>query len=173
MPLAISLYDALRFQRPRQIEKEDSPGGNIYDAGFASLQRIVRGSRWRYIPSTLALVLGCYMALGLWSGLNSTYICPLVVGDTRRIPLTQWLAATLDSFLAIATYELCLPSRTAGGTSRGRGPVIWSTILLVSSVVVAWLTSADEILGNRRCLVRDWRRHILCEAAGPSLASTA
>jgi hypothetical protein len=72
------------------------------------------------------------MALGLWSGLNSTYICPLVVGETRSIALVQWLAATLDSFVAIATYELCLPYRAAGGTSRGRGPIIWSTILLVS-----------------------------------------
>ena len=131
LPLSISIYDALRFQQPRQIENEESPDGSIYDAGFASLQRIIRGSRWRYIPSTCTLVLGSYMALGLWSGLTSTYICPLVVGETRSIPLMQWLGAALDSFLAIAAYELYLPQSTTLGTSRGRGPAIWSTILIV------------------------------------------
>ena len=105
LPLCISIYDALRIQRPRQSENEESADGSIYDAGFASLQRTIRGSRWRYIPSTCALVLGSYMALGLWSGLTSTYICPLVVGETRSIPLMQWLGAALDSFLAIAAYE--------------------------------------------------------------------
>jgi hypothetical protein len=131
LPLSISIYDALRIQRPRQSENEESPDGSIYDAGFASLQRIIRGSRWRYIPPASALVLGSYMALGLWSGLTSTYICPSVVGETRSIPLMQWLGAALDSFLAIAAHELCLPQSTPFGTSRGRGPTIWSTILIV------------------------------------------
>jgi hypothetical protein len=72
------------------------------------------------------------MALGLWSGLNSTYICPLVVGEAQRIPLMQWFSAMLDSFLAIAAYELCLPQGTVGSTTRGRGPAIWSTIMIVS-----------------------------------------
>jgi hypothetical protein len=43
----------------------------------------------------------------------------------------QWLGAALDSFLAIAAYELCLPQSTPFGTSRGRGPTVWSTILIV------------------------------------------
>lgn len=131
LPLSISIYDALRIQRPKQTENEESPDGSIYDAGFASLQRIFRGSRWRYIPSTCALVLGSYMALGLWSGLTSTYICPVVVGEARSIPLMQWLGVALDSFLAIAAYELCLLPNTPFGTSRGRGPAIWSIILIV------------------------------------------
>jgi hypothetical protein len=131
LPLSISIYDALRFQQPQQTENEESPNGSIYDAEFASLQRIIRGSRWRYIPSTCALVLGSYIALGLWSGLTSTYICPLVVGETRSIPLMQWLGAALDSFLAIAAYELCLLQSPAFGTSQGRGLAIWSTILIV------------------------------------------
>jgi hypothetical protein len=173
VPLAISVYDALRFQRPRQTEKEEPPDGSIYDAGLASLQRIVRGSRWRYVPSTSALVLGCYMALGLWSGLNSTYICPLVVGETRSIPLMQWLGATLDSFLAIATYELCLPHSTAGSISRGRGPAIWSTILIVRCSTVHRLYFTDRLQGNGHYLVDDWCCCVLCEAAVPCLASAA
>jgi hypothetical protein len=128
LPLSISIYDALRFQQPQQTENEESPDGSIYDAGFASLQRIIRGSRWRYIPSTCALVLGSYMALGLWSGLTSTY---MVVGETRSIPLMQRLGAALDSFLAVAAYEPSLPQSTPFSTSRGRGPAIWSTILIV------------------------------------------
>jgi hypothetical protein len=73
------------------------------------------------------------MALGLWSGLTSTYICPIVVGEAKSIPLMQWLSVALDSFLAIAAYELCLPQSTPFGTSRGRGPAIWSTVLIVGS----------------------------------------
>jgi hypothetical protein len=43
----------------------------------------------------------------------------------------QWLGVALDSFLAIAAYELCLPQSTLFGASRGRGPAIWSAILIV------------------------------------------
>ena len=78
------------------------------------------------------LTVGCYMALGLWSGLNSTYICPLVVGQTRTVPLMQWLSAGLDTFLAIAAYELSFPLGPAGNNSRGRGALIWGPILIVS-----------------------------------------
>ena len=76
------------------------------------------------------------MALGVWSGLNSTYICPLVVGDARTVPLMQWFAASLDSFLAIAVYELALPQSNSGSTGRSRGPAIWSTMLIVSHFTV-------------------------------------
>jgi hypothetical protein len=174
LPLSISIYDALRIQRPRQSENEESPDGSIYDARFVSLQRTIRGSRWRYIPPACALVLGSYMALGLWSGLTSTYICPLVVGETRSIPLMQWLGAALDSFLAIATYELCLPQSTPFGTSRGRGPTIWSTILIVGcpkkSVICTRLT---ECQGNSHSLVDCWHFSLLWEAAVPTMAYTA
>ena len=173
VPLAISIYDALRFQKPRQTEKEDSPGGNTYNAGFTSLQRMVRGSRWRYVPPTCALVLGCYMTMGLWSGLNSTYICPLVVGEARSIPLMQWLSAMLDSFVAIATYELCLPPTPVGSNFRGRGPAIWSTILVVSCSNAHHLYLTDGMQdgshylgGNRHCCV-------FCKARISSLASAA
>ena len=79
------------------------------------------------------------MALGLWSGLNSTYICPLVVGDTHTVPLMQWFAASLDSFLAVAVYELSLPQSNSGITGRSRGPAIWSTILIVSHSTINYL----------------------------------
>jgi hypothetical protein len=173
VPLAISIYDALRFQRPRQTDKEESADGNIYDAGFALLQHIIRGSRWRYVPSTCALVLGCYMALGLWSGLNSTYICPLVVGESRSIPLMQWLGATLDSFLAIAAHKLCLPQSPLGPNIRGHGPAIWSTILIVSYSIVHHLYLTYRIQDNGHNLVGNWHCRIFCESGISSLASTA
>jgi hypothetical protein len=156
---------------PQQTEKEDSPGGNIYDDGFASLQNIVRGSRWRYVPSTCALVLGCYLALGIWSGFNSTYICPLAGGERRSIPLMQWLGAALDSFLAIASYELCLPQSPVGSNTRGRGPIIWSTILIVSRSSARHLYLTDSIQDNGRHLVGNRWCCLFGEAGISSLAS--
>ncbi len=130
IPLVIAIYDAVRFQKP--VEKEEAGSASIFDKGRASLKYFLIGSRWRYVPSACALTAGCYMTLDLWSGLNSTYICPLVVGETRTIPLMQWGSASLDCFLAIAAYELSLPHTSGGGTTRARGPAIWSAVTIVS-----------------------------------------
>lgn len=70
------------------------------------------------------------MAMGLWSGQNSTYICPLVLGETKKIPIMQWGSLAIDAFLAITAYELSLPHSSS--SSRGHGPMIWSTVVVVS-----------------------------------------
>ena len=133
IPLLIAIYDAVRFQNA--TEKEDTAFASIHEGWRVSFTHFVRGSRWRYIPSACALTVGCYMALDLWSGLNSTYICPLVVGEARTIPFMQWGSAGLDCFLAITAYELSLPNTLGGSTTRSRGPTTWSAIAIVSLAI--------------------------------------
>ena len=101
-------------------------------------------SRWRYIPSAILLLTGCRLAMGLWSGLDSTYICPTIGGQTRTIPTMQWIAAAIDLFLVVAAYELSLPQVQSGRPGRGRGPVIWSSVLLVSGKIIVGTYLTDS-----------------------------
>ena len=100
------------------------------------LQWYLLPRRWRYIPSTLVMSTGLFLGLHMWDGLNSTYICPLVVSkpfEARSLPMIQVLALFLDTYLAISTLELCGP--TGGVESVDHIPLVVSKILLSAPVV--------------------------------------
>ena len=134
----------MRFQKPRPKDKQEYSDESIYEAGFASVKHFLCSSRWRYIPSAILLLTGCRLAMGMWSGLNSTYICPTIGGQTRTIAAMQWIAAAIDFFLVVAAYELSLPQAQSGRPGRGRGPVIWSSVLLVSGRITVSTCLTDS-----------------------------
>lgn len=83
----------------------------------------------------------------------------------------QWLGAALDSFLAIASYELCLSQSPVGSNTYGRGPTIWGTVLIVSRSNAHHLYWTYPIQDNGRPLVGDRCCRLFREVRISSLAS--
>lgn len=75
------------------------------------------------------------MLLSLWSASTSTYICPLVGRQSIVVALLQTLATLIDSFLAIASVELSLPFGQPSSSSRPKGPVIWTSVLVTTAAI--------------------------------------
>lgn len=128
LPLLISAYDYWRWQRFRPKDDDTAPDGSVYDAIGAKLTH----GRFRYIPAACLLTLGGFLASSRQSGSRSTYICPIVLGLGRSIPLMQWLGVLLDCFLAVTAAELAQRGAGAGYGRRGRGSAVWAWVLLVS-----------------------------------------
>ena len=118
---------------------------DLHGNAFVALQRWFQISRFRHVPPTFLVSLGCHLASGLWSGASSTYICPLVVGQTRTVPFMQFVGAVLDCYLAITAYELCRQEASGDHNAGANTPPVWGSALLVrkSSVMscASWLTT--------------------------------
>lgn len=136
------LYDYFRFQRGRLIpdtkdlEEPSSMDGTIYEAAFEGLceqlLHLLHGNSRFFVPA-LALALGAYLTTSLTSGINSTYICPLILGERTKIPFLQLVGAAIDGFILAVASEL---SQRAGGNGTGtfnRGSTAIGWMLLVSS----------------------------------------
>jgi Glycosyl transferase family 90 len=83
------------------------------------------------------LSVGAYFSLEIWDGVNSTYICPIAVGEQRTIPLMQWANLAIDAFIIIALYETALNSGNSTSRNKTRPFVVWAFVLFVASVVWA------------------------------------
>lgn len=134
LPMAVALYDALRFQKPVITVVEDCPDASMYETIYEDTRSYVRCSRFRYVPSTTLLSVGLYLTTFLWSGLPSTYICPVVGAQNRAIPSLQFAAFLLDFGLLIAFLELALHGSLQTLGNRGRGPVAWAHIIIAASI---------------------------------------
>lgn len=131
IPFVLSLYDSFRSQRPRPQRH-----GKILDAtaprlGHHSIRRRYLDSSFKYVLPAFLVSYGCHLASGIWSGVSSSYICPLVVGQTRTVPAMQFLGAVLDCCLAIIAFELCLQTHINGEKGATSAPLVWGSILLV------------------------------------------
>lgn len=136
VPLVLAVYDGLRRQRWRSRSHRDVSDLGVYGTVYKSSGlHWFLDSRFRYVFPTFLVTLGCHLASGLWSGVSSTYICPLVVGQTRTVPLMQLVAAALDCHLAITAYGLCL--QKPGRPVKGGASILlwWGFILLAASAL--------------------------------------
>jgi hypothetical protein len=141
IPFVLSLYDSFRFQRPRSRGDEEPSVHNLHETVYDALHRWYLDSRFRYVFPAFLVSFGSFLASGLWTGASSTFICPLVVGQTRTVPLMQFFCVALDSWLAIAVYELCLQKSSKDKEARAKTPLVWSSILLVRILTEIVLTS--------------------------------
>lgn len=135
LPLLLAIYDAARFQRPVNFESEEKPDQNVYESMSVALRRYILRPRTRLLLPAFLLSYGSYLVLGLWTSSNSTYICPVVVGDARTIPLMQICALFLDWCLAVLVYEMS-PRSDGSGLSGRRMAILWSSTMI--GVVAVW-----------------------------------
>jgi hypothetical protein len=129
LPLLLALYDCVRFQQYKSIELPEKPDHSVYDAIQERVRRYILRPRYRYMLSVCLTCLGSSLLLGLWRPLNSTYICPIVTGEQRSIPLLQVGGLLLDFIVAVVAHEM-IPRPDGSGLSPRRTTVLWSTILL-------------------------------------------
>lgn len=134
LPFLLALYDAVRSQRTLGPEPEERPDSSMYDSLQAALGRWIVRPRTRFLFPMFLLSSGCYLAQGLWSSSNSTYICPIVVREPRTIPMMQISALALDVLLAIIVYETT-PKTDGRGLSGRRCVVLWSSAMAATSIV--------------------------------------
>lgn len=166
------MYDGLRRQRWRSRSHRDVSDLGVYGTVYKSSGlHWFLDSRFRYVFPTFLVTLGCHLASGLWSGVSSTYICPLVVGQTRTVPLMQFVAAALDCHLAITAYGLCL--QKPGRPVKGGASILlwWGFILLVCTISTGCYASHTDVLCFRQlrpCGLSSSSSPILNTAAGLS-----
>ncbi|KEF63809.1 uncharacterized protein A1O9_01787 [Exophiala aquamarina CBS 119918] len=141
LPFLIALYDAARSQKWRTLQGEKQS-----DPSFFGLARRVTGpiqrpiSTWilqprtRYLLPLFLIASGCYLVQGMWHSSTTTYICPIVTGELKIIPLFQFLALLLDFLIAIIVYETH-PKSDGSGLSGRRCVVLWSSSLLGVSFI--------------------------------------
>lgn len=98
-------------------------------------RRYLLHSRWRCIPSVLLLSSGCYLITHLWDATNSTYICPIVVGEANIIPAMQVLALFLDAFMAIILLELLQALQKTSGQNYTKFSLVVASVLFVVSLI--------------------------------------
>lgn len=152
LPLLLAIYDALRLQKPGL---HNGTGTNSdFTSHQGSFQPIVTrllSSRWRFVPTTFLLSLGCHMVAGLWLTSESSHVCPRSSSDSTAIPQLQWLALLLDTSLAISAAELALPSATA--SSRLSKSLTWIFMTILSAAT--W-SVVSIILAFTQPENRDW-----------------
>lgn len=114
---------------------EDVDEGQAKTRLSAISQRYLH-SPFRLVIPAFILSAGSYASLGIWDGINSTYICAIAVGEPRTIPFMQWASLVLDAFIAIALYEISLSS--SGSTNRGRPRSYVSLAFVLFTASVVW-----------------------------------
>ncbi|KAK6365700.1 hypothetical protein LTS17_011087 [Exophiala oligosperma] len=134
LPFLLACYDAARSQRPLALEQDDRPDSSIYDGIRMALKRFILRPRTRYLLPILLVSYGAYLAQGLWSSSNSTYICPIVTGEPRTVPAMQVIALFLDLCLVLLVYESS-PKSNGRGLSGRRYAVLWSSAIFATAVI--------------------------------------
>jgi hypothetical protein len=134
IPLVLSVYDSLRFRRPPSSSHVDRLDHNLQETVYDSAHRWYWNSRFRYVLPASLVSFGSHLASGIWSGTSSTYICPLVVGQTYTVPLMQFMSVTLDCYLAIAASELCLRKTSQVEKAGAKISLMWGLVLVVRTI---------------------------------------
>lgn len=88
-------------------------------------------SRLRYVVSTALLMGGGFLASSFHDGRDSTYICPLILGEAQRIRVFNVLCVILDTLLLIGAGELARKEIRSRGGKEMQLPVLWGYGFLV------------------------------------------
>lgn len=142
LPFLIAVYDVIRSQKQRTFQGEKQSNTTASRLSTRTIEFIQRAiSTWilrpgtRYLLPVFLIAFGCYSIQGLWHSSTTTYICPLVTGEQKTIPIFQFLAVLLDFLIAIIAYET-RPKNDGSGLSGRRCVVLWSSTLL--GVAIVW-----------------------------------
>jgi hypothetical protein len=141
LPFLIAVYDVIRSQKRRTFQSEkqsNTTASGLSRRTIESIQGAI--STWilrpgtRYLLPIYLIAFGCYLVQGLWHSSTTTYICPLVTGEQKTIPIFQFLALLLDTLIAIIVYETRTKNDGSGLSGR-RCVVLWSSTLLGVSII--------------------------------------
>lgn len=142
LPLLLALYDSLRFQKRRFLEENDRIDASIYESLASTLRGRWLSSRFRYVPPVAIVCLGCHFLLSPWKGLNSTFICSIVSGEQKSVPLAQYAGLLLDGALAAVVWEY-LPRSDGAGLSPKRNMDFWSYVMATTASI--WILVAAGV----------------------------
>lgn len=138
LPLILAVHDALRYQRHEGIvpheDSDDSGFDTLYGSLKTSALRVMIKSRYRYILPAVLLCYGSHLLLGEWMPLNSTFICPVVLGEYTTTFYLQLFGLVLDSVIIVIIYEM-LPRSDGSGLSPRRSVVLWSSTLAATALI--------------------------------------
>ncbi|OQV09237.1 hypothetical protein CLAIMM_13378 isoform 2 [Cladophialophora immunda] len=134
LPFLLAVYDSFRFQRSVDMQDEEKPDSSVYESLRAAARTYILRPRTRYLLSMFMVSYGCYLTQGLWTSTNSTYICPLALGEPKAIPMMQVCALALDFCLAVIAFET-VPKSDGSGLSGRRCVVLWSSTMIATSVI--------------------------------------
>lgn len=134
LPLLLSIYDSLRNQKNEHVESTEKVDASVYESLGDTARRNLLSTRFRYVLPTAMFCWGCRSLLRLWTGLNSTYICPIVTGQQASVPAAQTFGLLLDLVLAVIVWDQ-LPSRTSTNSTPRRNVVLWSSTMAGAAVV--------------------------------------
>ena len=172
LPLLIAVYDAARSSELKRKSPKEELNVTQAKTRLGSISQGYLRSPARFVIPAFILSAGSYTSLGLWDGINSTYICPMVVGEPRTIPSMQWASLIFDTFIAISLYEISLSNSSSTNRGRARPYVSWAFVLLTASVVwttigvvvylvrphyFRWLVPLDLLFSTNVILVLLWQ----------------
>jgi hypothetical protein len=176
LPLLIAIYDAAQSPTLKgKGSKEDLNGLQPRTRLEGISQRFTR-SPARFVIPALIVSAASYSCLGIWDGINSTYICPTVVWEPRTIPFMQWASLGLDAFIAIALYEISLSSSGASNRDRFKPYIGWAFVLFTASIVwtvigvivylarphyLRWLIPLDLLFSTNSVFSLSWQTLLL------------
>lgn len=161
LPLLLAFYDAWRFQTPIVVDVVEDVESTAYEDVSRTTRANFLASRGRYVPQAFLLSLGCHLVNGLGTTSQSTYICPLVTQQRRRMSQWQWSLLCLDLAIVIGMAEIFHRAKESlKSRSRARLPatilVSVSSMASIALVLVtavyykltpedrAWIWLADE-----------------------------
>ena len=134
LPLLLVVYDSLRNQLSRNINGAEKIDNTVYESLIETVRRKLLSTRFRNALPVALFCWGCQSLQGLWNGLNSTYICPVVTGEHTTVPMAQLFGLLLDVALIIMFWECLSSSGEASNTSQ-RNARLWAATM-VGSVAI-------------------------------------
>lgn len=152
LPFLLALNEC-RYQERINLyneEDDDDLDSSMYDAIAQKLKALVIQPKWRYVPSALAVSLGCRGVMTLWQTHGSTYVCSLVSGERALVPRLQVLSFLLDCLLGVIARSV-LSSSNAGHHKLMSLPVSMAATLLggatcwsVYAIILSRFKTAEE-----------------------------
>lgn len=135
LPLVLAIYDAYRSRYDPEKAASESVASAEVSPLPSGIVQYYRQSPISLVLPTFVLCVGAYFSLGIWDGVNSTYICPIAVGEQTSIPLMQWANLGIDAFIAVALYEIALGNNNSTNRNKTKPFIVWAFVLFVASII--------------------------------------
>lgn len=139
IPFLLSIYDYWRNQStsppPEEEWELDKLQSTQFPAVVHSYKRIrfrLFHSRQKYILASTFILIGGLAATSFYDGQKSTFICPLVSGQTQFLRLLGMLCPVIDTVILVGAAEMSRGGKTSPEGSRKHLMLVWGYFLLVS-----------------------------------------
>jgi hypothetical protein len=124
IPFFISLYGYVRYQREKTPKREAQ-------SGIRRAAHYILTGNLRYVIPASMLIMGGFLVNSLHEGRRSTYICPIVLHEARRMQVLKIISVLVDSALLLCAAESLRMKKSSG---RSKSVLTyWGFALLVSA----------------------------------------